>query len=186
MPKRVDEGRILDAAADMLVARGYAGATTKAIADASGINEVTLFRRFGSKAALFARAIDRRLAAVPLSRVSFTGDLEGDLQGFVEAYIETNETHGDIVAVILTEIPRNPELRSLLHTPWSNLQGVMELLQRYQRTGKLEAESPLTALSALVGPLMISQMFRRANARVRVPVVDPRAHVAAFLNGRKA
>lgn len=185
MPKIVDEERILNAASDLLTDVGYSGATTKAIADAAGVNEVTLFRRYGSKAGLFERAIEHLLAVTPLNRVSHTGDLESDLRAFVEAYIETNETFGDIVAIILIELPRYPELRDLLRTPWKNLQGIVGLLQEYQRTGMLNEESPLTALGALIGPIMVNQMLRRANGGLPVPAIDPQAHVAAFLNGRR-
>lgn len=42
--------RILAAAATLIAERGYVATTTRAIATAAGVNEVTLFRRFGSKA----------------------------------------------------------------------------------------------------------------------------------------
>ncbi len=57
MPKVVDETRIFTATMDRLMAHGYDGATTREIAAAAGINEVTLFRRYGSKAGLVERAI---------------------------------------------------------------------------------------------------------------------------------
>lgn len=45
--------RILDAAARVYARHGFRGATTRLIATEAGVNEVTLFRTFGSKAALF-------------------------------------------------------------------------------------------------------------------------------------
>lgn len=44
--------RILQAAAALIAERGYVATTTRAIATAAGVNEVTLFRRFGSKQGL--------------------------------------------------------------------------------------------------------------------------------------
>ena len=48
---------ILDAAARVYAEHGFRGATTRRIADAAGVNEVTLFRTFGSKATLIEAAL---------------------------------------------------------------------------------------------------------------------------------
>ncbi len=45
--------RILEAAAKVYALHGYRGATTRLIANEAGVNEVTLFRTFGSKESLF-------------------------------------------------------------------------------------------------------------------------------------
>lgn len=48
--------RILEAAREVFAQHGSAGATTRRIAEAAGVNEVTLFRHFGSKEALLDEA----------------------------------------------------------------------------------------------------------------------------------
>lgn len=53
--------RVLTAAATLIAERGYGGTTTRAIAEAAGVNEVTIFRRFGTKAGVLA-ALGQRLA----------------------------------------------------------------------------------------------------------------------------
>ncbi|MGH7689527.1 MAG: helix-turn-helix domain-containing protein, partial [Gemmatimonadaceae bacterium] len=45
--------RILEAATRVYALHGYRGATTRLIANEAGVNEVTLFRTFGSKDSLF-------------------------------------------------------------------------------------------------------------------------------------
>jgi AcrR family transcriptional regulator len=45
--------RILEAAARVYALHGYRGSTTRLIANEAGVNEVTLFRTFGSKDSLF-------------------------------------------------------------------------------------------------------------------------------------
>ena len=55
--------KILDAAVKVYGASGYRGATTRRIAEAAGVNEVTLFRTFGSKAALIDEAVRARAGA---------------------------------------------------------------------------------------------------------------------------
>ena len=49
--------RILQAAAKVYAIHGWRGATTRRIAEAAGVNEVTLFRQFGSKEALLEAAM---------------------------------------------------------------------------------------------------------------------------------
>ena len=48
--------RLLDAASTIFARDGYAGATTRRIAEEAGVAEKTLFAHFGSKGALFAAA----------------------------------------------------------------------------------------------------------------------------------
>ncbi len=186
MPKIIDETRIFDAALDLLVSRGYEGATTLKIAKAAGVNEVTLFRRFGSKAGLFEMALNHRLSDTPLSKLVYSGDLESDLLAIVEAYKETNELHGNIIPIILIEAPRNPDLQGAFNAPWRNVQTMLGIIQAYQTQALLKEESPLHCLSALIGPIMVSQMFRRANLNLLVPSIDSRAHIDLFLTGRRA
>ncbi len=52
MPKVIADMQIFQAVMEIIAARGYAGATTRQIAEAAGVSEVTLFRKYGSKAEL--------------------------------------------------------------------------------------------------------------------------------------
>ena len=52
------ENKILDAAIALFTELGYSGTTTRKIAEAAGINEVTLFRKFGTKENLFLKSIE--------------------------------------------------------------------------------------------------------------------------------
>ena len=51
--------QLLEAAARLYAETGYRGATTRRIAMQAGVNEITLFRHFGSKDALMREAIAR-------------------------------------------------------------------------------------------------------------------------------
>jgi len=185
MPKVIDETKIFSVALEILVAHGYEGATTQKIAKIAGVNEVTLFRKYGSKAGLFEKVIEQQLADAPLNKLIYTGDLEADLLAIVEAYVETNENHGNIIPLLLIEMPRYPDLQGSFNTPWKNIQLMIEIIQKYQQQGKLKAESPLACLTALIGPILVTQMILHANLNLPVSAMDTQAHVDAFLNGRK-
>jgi len=49
--------RLLTAALEALATYGYRGATTRIIAEAAGVTELTLFRHFGSKQQLMQEAL---------------------------------------------------------------------------------------------------------------------------------
>jgi AcrR family transcriptional regulator len=185
MPKVIDESKIFSAALEILVSHGYEGATTQKIAATAGVNEATLFRKYGNKAGLFEKVVEHQLSDTPLNRLVYTGDLEADLLAIVEAYMETNETYGEIIPILLIELSRNPDLGGSFQTPLKNIQMIIDIVQKYQKQGQLPNEAPLASLSALIGPIMVAQMFRRANLNLLAPSIDPQAHVDAFLHGRK-
>jgi AcrR family transcriptional regulator len=185
MPKIIDDEIVFRTVIDRLVSHGYEGATTKEIADIAGVNEVTLFRKYGCKADLFEKAIHHQLADTPLKELVYTGELEADLIAIIEAYMKTNEMYGEIIPTLLAELPRHPDLRGAFKTPWENIQVIIKIIQEYQAQGLLKQESPLASLNALIGPMMTSQMIRRANLGLPVPEIDAREHVDAFLHGRK-
>src|SRR5690606_14224380 len=56
--------QLLDAAVNVFAQVGFRGATTRRIAQVAGVNEVTLFRHFGSKEGLIMEAIHRSLEAL--------------------------------------------------------------------------------------------------------------------------
>src|ERR1051325_7500766 len=58
--------RILQAAARVYAQHGFRGATTRLIAIEAGVNEVSLFRTFGSKAALFEAMMHSHSASLPV------------------------------------------------------------------------------------------------------------------------
>ena len=58
-PKKDTKTKILDAALELFSEKGFKATTTKIIAEKAEVNEVTLFRYFGSKEKLFFAVVDR-------------------------------------------------------------------------------------------------------------------------------
>src|SRR5579862_6981667 len=61
----ISRARILEAAARVYAKHGFRGATTRLIAIEAGVNEVTLFRTFGSKGALLEAVLGPHRADIP-------------------------------------------------------------------------------------------------------------------------
>ncbi|MCP3919646.1 MAG: TetR/AcrR family transcriptional regulator [bacterium] len=162
--------------------QGYARTTTKQIARLAGVNEATLFRRYGGKPQLLVSAIRQPLQNVPLRTMTATDDVEADLRHIVESYLETNRQVGAIFPLLLVEASRHPELRPALEVAWDNVGYVIRMIEHHQARGTLQKEPPLTTLAAFIGPLLVTGMLRKAHPEQ--PMIDVDGHVQAFLHGR--
>ena len=79
---------------------------------------------------------------------------------------------------------RSSELRGAFGIAFANIAKIIAVLEHHQSAGRLRSESPVVTLTALIGPLLVQEMFRRTGIGFAVPQIDTRAHVAAFLEGR--
>ena len=81
--------KIMDATMTLIIDKGYSGATTKEIAKLAGVNECTIFRRFGEKKEIVLAAMELSKWNPGLSESEFTyiGDLEEDLLSFSGIYM---------------------------------------------------------------------------------------------------
>jgi AcrR family transcriptional regulator len=184
MPRKIDESSLFKTVISNWMARGYAGCTTRDIAQAAGVNEATLFRRYGSKAGLFTSAIDHQLADVPLATLSPSGDLRADLQSLAQAYIATYEAHGDVVFRTIQEIPRHPEVRKAAGNFLRNVQKMAQFILLHQQQGHIRMEPPLLALTAFIGPIAMYLMVQHSGLNPGVPPFEVDAHIEGFLKGR--
>jgi len=184
MPKIIDEEVIFRAVSNLLVEKGYDRATTLEMAAAAGIHEATLFRKYGSKVGLIRQAIGYLLSKAPLTEVSYSGDLEADLRAILEAYVATSREYGEIVPMLLLEIPRYPELREALDTPLANIMALVQIIAKYQAEGRLKKEPPLLTVNALLAPILMTRMLQDAHTSLPAPEIDIQEFVKAFLTGR--
>lgn len=187
MAKQIPDEQIFDAALETISTRGYAGATTKQIAATAGINEVTLFRRFGTKAKLLRGALAAEVGRFEAAGgATHTGDLRQDLIRVVALYQELVVRSGRLLPVVLAELPRDPALREAIDLPQAVIRAIATLLERYQREGLLRPEPPLQAVAALLGPVLVVALVVPLNTETRPPALDPAEHVDRYLVGRGA
>lgn len=186
MPKIVEDEKIYHAILQTVIERGYAGATTRQMADAAGVSEVTLFRKYGNKLRLVKQAISAFIAQTEfVSAARYTGDVYADLMRVVQTYQEAGEKNGQIFSILLSEMPRYPELAESLDAPLGIIRSIGQLLARYQAEGLLRQEHPLHAVAGLLGPLNITAVMRGAMPQGSLPTPDLPNHVVYFLEGRR-
>ncbi|MFC9774401.1 TetR/AcrR family transcriptional regulator [Paenibacillus chitinolyticus] len=104
--------KILTAAISIMKVKGYKGMTTRAVAQAAGVNESTIFRHFVNKQGILDALVDRYSYVPGIHQVfdSLTGELQSDLIRVAEAYQEFMKHNGEMVLIGLRETGQFPEL----------------------------------------------------------------------------
>lgn len=116
--------RIVDAGREVLVARGYDGASTNRIAEAAGVSPGSLYQYFPDKDAVLTEVLDRYLDAMEarVSRAFLDGlghgvTADGPASGgtapvvraTLEALLDAFSEQPDLLRVIVEQLPRTPE-----------------------------------------------------------------------------
>ncbi len=120
--------RILKAALDLFSEHGYTDVTTRRIASAAGVNEVTLFRLFGTKKLLYIGVFERfSLKPGPDVLEGITYELNTDLRKFGHKFVKLFLNNLRIVKMsslaLASEIP---EVQSKLGIQIHELKYVIE------------------------------------------------------------
>jgi AcrR family transcriptional regulator len=145
--------RILAAASCVFMREGYAGATTRAIAAEAGVNEVTLFRHFGSKKALLLAVIERFSALSALGDLAgrLTGDYRQDLTTIATIFMEMLGRNRRHILMMIAEAQRDPDVREIVSRPPARQRQMLgQYLRRQMERG---------AVRDLPNPDLVAQSF---------------------------
>ncbi len=146
--------RILEAAFNICVKFGLSGVTTKAIAKAAGVNEVTLFRHFGTKEKLLSAAIDQfgGPALAPAIESRFTGEYRRDLITFGITILNILIERREILLMLLCESIRNSDVRRIMAR---NPLEIRKMLAKYFKSqmdkGTIKKQHPEAMAQAFIG-----------------------------------
>jgi len=136
--------RVVAAAGELFAERGYAATTTRAIAERAGVNEVTLFRRFGSKAGVLA-AWGERLASesagFAVADAPEPADLRSTLTNLALVEVRGALRNGGAAIRLAFEAASVPELAALMgEGPVANMRGLADYFAQRQAAGDLRAD----------------------------------------------
>jgi len=163
--------RILDAAKRVYAQHGFRGATTRLIAIEAGVNEVTLFRTFGSKAALFEALMQSHVAQSPIPTLPDTPhDPARELTDWVAAVLGHMRESRALIRTSFGEIEERPEAAvSMCEGP--NCAGMIltDYLLRLQSIGLAAADGDISTVVAM----LMSSMFGDAISRDVMPNAFP-------------
>lgn len=186
MAPKVSDRRLLDAVIKTVIERGYAGATTRQIAAEAGVNEVTLFRRFGDKRRLMLAAVHADIGEFAATGTAPTDDLEADLRRVLSYYDSVMRDHGRLLLVLMTEAARNPELGELVREPMGVQVELRHMIEHHQKAGRLVVEPAGSALQALIGPLLAQTIAGMLEPDAGLPATPVEALLERFLGGHAA
>jgi AcrR family transcriptional regulator len=152
--------QLLDAAARVYAETGYRGATTRRIATAAGVNEITLFRHFGSKDALIREAINRAGAsAIPELLPDLPRDPTRELGEWARTHITELRERRSLIRTCMGE---HPGIFSSENSPPAlAARALSRYLRRLREVGLAKAPFDEVAASAmLMGVLFADAMGR--------------------------
>jgi len=159
----ISRERILEAAARVYSKHGFRGATTRLIAAEAGVNEVTLFRTFGSKGALLEAVLE---ANDECDRVDPLPDVpvhpESELTEWVSAHLEGVKALRPMLIHAISELDERPEVADFACRGRVEVHGVLEqYVARLQRAGLVDQSTDtFAAITMLISSVMGDAMGR--------------------------
>jgi AcrR family transcriptional regulator len=155
--------RILGAAARLYARAGYRGTTTRRIATEAGVNEITLFRHFGSKDALIREAISRAGPSVVADMLPETPrEPFREVRDWAKAHIAGLRESRSLIRTCMGEIEEHPGIFSAENSPPAlAAKALSRYLRRLRENGLAKAEfDEVTASTMLMGVLFADAMGR--------------------------
>jgi AcrR family transcriptional regulator len=161
------EHRILDAALRVFEQAGFRGATTRRIAEEAHVNEVTLFRHFGTKDELLLAALRRaqdlpREGALPDEPV----DPRAEIRAWARAHMARLLRWRHVMQSSFTEVEAHPRLCAMAtNGPMRTYRELAGYLARLQEGGKSESRWD----ARVAASFFLNSLFAEAIAKDVMP-----------------
>lgn len=174
----VDRSKLLDAAARVYSEYGFRGATTRRIADEAGVNEITIFRRFGSKEALINEAIrNRAIRPWPPELPAVPAHPTEELTTWCSAMLAHLSDARSLMRRMMSEMEERPGVAPCVGDgPTHAAQHLRAYVQRLRAHGFLARAAPVARSSAQDRPV------DPRNPHATTAVDDARADAASRLD----
>jgi AcrR family transcriptional regulator len=155
--------QLLDAAARVYAETGYRGATTRRIAGEAGVNEITLFRHFGSKDTLLREAITRAGSSdVPEMLPELPRDPARELSEWARTQITELRERRALIRTCMGEIAEHPGIFSSENSPPTlAAQALSRYLRRLREVGLAKAPFDEVAASAMLMGVLFADAIGR-------------------------
>lgn len=168
---------ILNAAVQVFSQHGFRGSTTRRIADAASVNEVTIFRYFGSKEALIQEAIkgsegDAFTSSLPQEPLNPLDELTR----WCTAVITHLRARGPMMRKCMGEIEERPELMSQAsEAPTRATNELCRYLLKLKAKGMTKDDFDENAAATM----LIGSLFHDAMGRKLMPDLFPKPETKA-------
>jgi AcrR family transcriptional regulator len=162
--------RLLEAAAQVFAETGYRGATTRRIASEAGVNEITLFRHFGSKDALILEALRCASLGDQSDLPEVPRHPEHELTLWCRARFETLFAARSLVRKLMGEVEEHPEVMATAKDSSTATRAaltayVLRLQDRDLASREVSAE--------IAAAMLHGALFAQAMGRDTIPELHP-------------
>lgn len=178
--------RIIAAALKLFGQVGYSRASTRLIAEAAGVNEVTLFRHFGSKKNLLLACMECFNAGgfAATFETGLSGDYAGDIAHMARLQLQSTTENLSTLRLLLSDARSVPELQEAMRSGGgSNMAKVSAYFQRQIEAGLVRPELPPQTLAWAFDSLFSSlTIFANLFAESPAPVLPDEETIAALVD----
>lgn len=167
---------ILAAAARLYAEHGFRGTTTRAIAEAAGVNEVTLFRLFGSKETLIVEAM--RLHGIPVhvgTLPEIPVDPEKELTAWAKQTREVLLSMRSMIVQAMSDAEHHPEMPKCVSR---GAEAAFDAIHSYLDRVRAAGFVPDDAETHAAGGMLISALFHDTLSREVMPQFFPAVSAA--------
>lgn len=190
--KKDTEERILDAALGLFSEKGFKATTTRAIADRANVNEVTVFRYFGSKEKLFFGIVEREAAvrmAIIQMKLEPSDDMVRDLIDIGNYIVKNMLERAGFFRLMVLEVERFPEIWE--HIGTVPLAAISKLSQYFEKAKKkglvrkdIDSETMAISFFSFLFRILVSNAFLGRDMFIRASTEDSmKGFVEIFVNG---
>jgi AcrR family transcriptional regulator len=173
----ISRERILEAAGRVYAKHGFRGATTRLIASEAGVNEVTLFRTFGSKSALLEAVLMQQHDSHTDTKLPATAvDPQKELTDWVQLSLERVRAIRPLLIHSMGEIDERPEAAEFA---CRGRRMVHDTITAYVRSLQAQGMADLDADVDAAAVMLVGTVMSDAMARSIVPDVYPPVDEAA-------
>jgi AcrR family transcriptional regulator len=159
--------QIVEAAARAFARAGFRGTSMEQVAAEAGISPATIYWYFSSKEVLAAEVL-RQVGPTLLSEQ--LGSYHGDeppsvvLRRFAREMLARGRARGDLLRMMLLELPFFPELRRVAfeRAAGPNLAHLARYMAAQAEQGRFRPGDPRARVIAFVGPLIALVLFKQA------------------------
>jgi AcrR family transcriptional regulator len=167
--------RILGAALEVYGQRGFRGATTRRIAAVAGVNEVTIFRQFGSKQALLTEALREHSHDSPPAAIlpGVPSDPTAELSAWTEAHLRWLLSRGQVLRASMGDLEERPEMvDGVVAVQRAALTELSAYLERLRARGLVQSRVDLRAAAVMLMAAIFADPTRSHVEQDEVPLED--------------
>ncbi len=161
-PQNPTRQKLIHTALELFTSHGVTATTTRQIADSAGVNEVTLFRHFGSKHGLLLAVIEEaavftQLGQTLVQQANQTGNIYQALKDYAIACLQALDRVPEVVRSVVGEAGSFPsENRAALGRGFSQANHyVAEYFQTVIERGQLHTHLPAEKLASLLNGMLL-------------------------------